>query len=89
MDTADNLRDMMNNANVAQAAATMALNDKPERMTLNMTLNNETLDTAERKRSEALAPSEALTDKVRNSDRVVEEQLISASNPQVCNPVGC
>jgi hypothetical protein len=81
MDTADNLRDMMNNANVAQAAATMALNDKPERMTLNMTLNNETLDTAERKRSEALAPSEALTDKVRNSDRVVEEQLISASNP--------
>lgn len=89
MDTADNLRDMMNNANVAQAAATMALNDKPERMTLNMTLNNETLDTAERKRSEALAPSEALTDKVRNSDRVVEEQLISATNPQVCNPVGC
>jgi CCR4-NOT transcription complex subunit 1 len=68
MDTADNLRDMMNNANVAQAAATMALNDKPERMTLNMTLNNETLDTAERKRSEALAPNEALTDKVGNRD---------------------
>lgn len=55
---------MMNNANVAQAAATMALNDKPERMTLNMTLNNETLDTAERKRSDTAAPNDTLTDKV-------------------------
>lgn len=64
MDTADNLRDLMNNSNVAQAAATMALNDKPERMTLNMTLNNETLDTAERKRSDAVAPGDTLQDKV-------------------------
>lgn len=65
MDTADNLRDLMNNSNVAQAAATMALNDKPERMTLNMTLNNETLDTAERKRSDAVAPNDTMQDKVR------------------------
>jgi CCR4-NOT transcription complex subunit 1 len=64
VDTADNLRDLMNNAGVAQAAATMALNDKPERMTLNMTLNNETLDTAERKLSSAVAPGDTLTDKV-------------------------
>jgi hypothetical protein len=64
-DTAENLRDMMNNANVAQAAATMALSDKPDtRIGLNMTLNNETLDVAERKRSEALAPNDTLTDKV-------------------------
>jgi CCR4-NOT transcription complex subunit 1 len=65
MDTSDNLRDLMNNNNVAQAAASMALNEKPERMTLNMTLNNETLDTAERKRSDALAPNDTLQDKVR------------------------
>jgi hypothetical protein len=65
-DTAENLRDMMNNANVAQAAASMALSDKPDtRIGLNMTLNNETLDVAERKRSEAAAPNDTLTDKVR------------------------
>lgn len=67
LDTGDNLREILSNANVAQAAASMALNDKPtqfERMTLNMTLNNETLDVAERKRSETAHPNDALTDKV-------------------------
>lgn len=66
-DTSDNLREMLNNANVAQAAATMALNDKPnqfERMTLNTTLNNETLDSAERKLEGGPVPSDVLSDKV-------------------------
>lgn len=67
LDTGENLREILSNANVAQQAASMALNDKPtqfERMTLNMTLNNETLDTAERKHAPTAAPNDAMTDKV-------------------------
>jgi hypothetical protein len=67
LDTGENLREILSNANVAQAAATMALNDKPtqfERMTLNMTLNNETLDTAERKHQMGATPNDTLSDKV-------------------------
>jgi hypothetical protein len=67
LDTGENLREILSNANVAQAAATMALNDKPtqfERMTLNMTMNNETLDIAERKHQMGATPNDTLTDKV-------------------------
>jgi hypothetical protein len=67
LDTGENLREILSNANVAQAAATMALNDKPtqfERMTLNMTTNNETLDMAERKHQTGATPNDTLTDKV-------------------------
>jgi CCR4-NOT transcription complex subunit 1 len=49
---------------VASQAASLALNDKPERLMLNMTLNNETLDVAERKRDDTAAPNDATTDKV-------------------------
>lgn len=61
----ENLREIMRNADVAQAAASMALAEsKPAQYTLHMTLNNETLDTAERKRSETAHPNDALADKV-------------------------
>jgi len=50
--------------NVAQAAALSTLNEKPVPMSLSTTINNETLESAERKLQEFKAPSDSSTDKV-------------------------
>jgi hypothetical protein len=51
-------------SNVAQAAALSTLNEKPVTVSLAATINNETLESAERKLREFKAPGDAASDKV-------------------------
>ena len=64
MGTGEGLKEL-GGGSVSAAAADLVLREKPERMTLNMTANNETLEMAERKRVEGVkAPGDSATDKV-------------------------
>jgi CCR4-NOT transcription complex subunit 1 len=65
LDGGEGLKELVGGGSVSAAAADLVLREKPERMTLNMTANNETLEMAERKRTESVkAPGDSITDKV-------------------------